>query len=68
VGVGDARVRDGRIAALGVPGDVTADQVVQAAGSHVLPGLIDPHLHLRDPGYPSIETIPTSAHAALLHG
>ena len=30
-------MRDGRIAALGVPGDVTADQVVQAAGLHVLP-------------------------------
>lgn len=64
---GDARMRDGRLA-LGVPGDATADQMVQAAGPHVLPGLIDPHLHLRNPGYPSIETISTSTRAALLHG
>ena len=66
--VGDAGVRDGRIAALGVPGDATADRVVQAAGLHVLPGLIDPHVHLRDPGDPAIETIPTGTRAAVLGG
>jgi len=66
--VGDAGVRDGRIAGLGLPGGATADQVVQAAGLHVLPGLMDPHVHLRDPGDPAIETIPTGTRAAVLGG
>ena len=66
--VADAGVRGGRIAALGVPGGATADQVVQAAGLHVLPGLIDPHVHLRDPGDPAIESIPTGTRAAVLGG
>ena len=59
-------VRDGRIAALGATG--TADTVIDATGLHVLPGLIDPHVHLRDPGDPAIETIPTGTKAAILGG
>ena len=63
----DVGVRDGRIAALGATG-ATADRVLDAAGLHVLPGLIDPHVHLRDPGDPAIETIPTGTKAAVLGG
>jgi dihydroorotase len=61
-------VRDGRIAALGVGAEATADETIDAAGLHVLPGLIDPHVHLRDPGDPAIETIPTGTKAAVLGG
>ncbi len=61
-------VRDGRIAALGVPATAPAAQVIDAAGLHVLPGLIDPHVHLRDPGDASVESIPTGTRAALLGG
>ena len=43
-------VRNGRIAALGVPSSATATTTIDAKGLHVLPGLIDPHVHLRDPG------------------
>jgi dihydroorotase len=64
----DVGVRDGRIATLGVGHDSTADEVIDAAGLHVLPGLIDPHVHLRDPGDPAIETIPTGTKAAVLGG
>ena len=64
--VTDIGVREGRVAALGIPG--TADETVDAAGLHVLPGLIDPHVHLRDPGDPAIETIPTGTKAAVLGG
>jgi dihydroorotase len=64
----DVGVRDGRIAALGVPGDATAEATIDAAGLHVLPGLIDPHVHLRDPGDKAIETIPTGTKAAVLGG
>lgn len=61
-------VRHGRIAALGVGADATADEVIEAAGLHVLPGLIDPHVHLRDPGDASVESIPTGTKAAVLGG
>ena len=64
----DVGVRDGRIAALGVPANATAGTVIDAAGLHVLPGLIDAHVHLRDPGDPAIETIPTGTRAAVLGG
>ncbi|MDR3489533.1 MAG: dihydroorotase [Bradyrhizobium sp.] len=64
----DVGVRDGRIAALGVPGDATAEETINAAGLHVLPGLIDPHVHLRDPGNKAVETIPTGTKAAVLGG
>ncbi len=39
-----------------------------AAGLHVLPGLIDSHVHLRDPGDPSVETLATGTRAAVLGG
>jgi len=61
-------VRDGRIAAIGVPAAATADEVIDAAGLHVLPGLIDPHVHLRDPGNPAVETMETGTRAAVLGG
>ncbi len=64
----DVGVRHGRIAALGVPADATADQTIDAQGLHVLPGLIDPHVHLRDPGDKAVESIPTGTRAAVLGG
>ena len=64
----DIGVRDGRIAALGVPGSASADATIDAAGLHVLPGLIDSHVHLRDPGDAAVETLPTGTKAAVLGG
>ena len=64
----DIGVRHGHIAAIGTASDATADQVVEAGGLHVLPGLIDPHVHLRDPGNAAVETIPTGTRAAVLGG
>src|SRR3984885_8534649 len=64
----DVGVRNGRIMALGVGPDATADQTIDAKGLHVLPGLIDPHVHLRDPGDTAVETIPTGTKAAVLGG
>ncbi len=62
----DIGVTGGKIAAIGASG--TADTVIDAAGLHVLPGLIDPHVHLRDPGDPAIETIPDGTRGAVLGG
>ncbi len=61
-------VRGGHIAALGVAADATAEQSIDATGLHVLPGLIDPHVHLRDPGDKAVESIPTGTRAAVLGG
>ncbi|MBV9656409.1 MAG: dihydroorotase [Acetobacteraceae bacterium] len=64
----DIGVRNGRIAALGVPAAADAAAAIDAAGLHVLPGLIDPHVHLRDPGDPAIETMATGTMGAVLGG
>ena len=64
----DIGVRGGRIAAIGCPADATAEATIDAAGLHVLPGLIDPHVHLRDPGDAAVETIPTGTRGAILGG
>ncbi len=64
----DIGVRDGRIAALGVPGSASAEATIDAAGLHVLPGLIDSHVHLRDPGDAAVETLPNGTKAAVLGG
>ncbi len=64
----DVGVHGGRIAALDAASGCSADETMDATGLHVLPGLIDPHVHLRDPGDPAVETIPTGTRAAVLGG
>src|SRR5580698_5985709 len=64
----DVGARDGHIVALGVSSSATADTVIDAANLHVLPGLIDPHVHFRDPGDKSVESIPTGSLGAVLGG
>jgi len=64
----DIGVSNGRIMAVGADGGSIASQVIEAAGLHVLPGLIDPHVHLRDPGDAAVESIPTGTRAAVIGG
>lgn len=64
----DVGVREGRIAALAVPADATANETIAATGLHVLPGLTDPHVHFREPGDATVETIATGTKAAVLGG
>jgi dihydroorotase len=66
----DIGVRDGRIAAIAEPGmlaGTTAD-VIDAAGCHVLPGLIDGHVHFRQPGLEHKEDWLTGSRAAAMGG
>ena len=66
----DILLSDGRIARLGKPGSIQADgaQVVEASGKLVVPGLIDMHVHLREPGFEYKETIKTGLAAAKAGG
>ena len=64
----DIGVREGRIAAMGALGKAEAAQVIDCTHLHVLPGLIDAHVHLREPGDPKVETIATGTKAAVLGG
>ena len=64
----DIGVTGGHIATLAARQADTADTVFNAAGLYVLPGLIDPHVHLRDPGDAAVESIPTGTRAAVLGG
>ncbi len=43
------------------------DRVISAEGKYLLPGLVDPHVHLREPGFSRKETI-ASGTAAAAHG
>ncbi len=64
----DIGVREGRIAAMGSLRGAEATQEVDCRHLHVLPGLIDAHVHLREPGDPAVETIATGTKAAILGG
>ncbi len=69
-GVRDVLVRDGRVLEVSdAPLEVPADaQVVEASGRWVLPGFIDLHVHLREPGEEGKETILTGCQAAVAGG
>jgi dihydroorotase len=64
----DIGVREGRIAALGDLRRAEAAQELDCARLHVLPGLMDAHVHLREPGDPAVETIASGTRAAVLGG
>ncbi len=48
--------------------DINADNVIDAQGKWVMPGLIDLHVHLREPGYENKETIATGTRAGAMGG
>jgi dihydroorotase len=64
----DLWVQDGRVLGLGPRPDLRADRTIDAAGKLVCPGLIDMHVHLREPGREEDETIATGTAAALAGG
>jgi len=66
--VRDVRVREGRIDAVAPTGDLDGSPVVDAAGRRLLPGMIDVHVHFRQPGDDRKETWATGSRAAAAGG
>ena len=67
----DLLLRDGRVAAVEIPGGLNGVQVAEtlyATGMVVAPGLVDVHVHLREPGQTYKETIATGTAAAAAGG
>lgn len=65
----DVVIEDGKIKGIGVfDNDGTYDQVIEASGLVVAPGLVDVHVHFRDPGLTYKEDIHTGAEAAAAGG
>jgi dihydroorotase len=68
-GVADVYLEDGKVASvgrnLGAPDDALT---IDAAGKVVSPGLIDVHVHLREPGQEDLETVASGAMAAAAGG
>jgi len=64
----DVGVRGGRIAALGSLAGAAAAQTLDAAGLHVLPGVIDSQVHFREPGLTHKEDLGSGSGSAALGG
>jgi dihydroorotase len=66
----DLLIEQGTIVALDPPGQIAPEghQVIEARGLVVTPGLIDMHVHLREPGEEYKETIATGTRAAARGG
>ena len=67
-GISDVLVEDSRIVKVAEDIQETADQTIDASGSYVMPGFIDLHVHLRDPGLTHKETLETGGRAAARGG
>jgi dihydroorotase len=62
----DVRIEDGVITQIGV--DLEDAEVVEGRGAILLPGLVDLHTHLREPGREDAETVATGTRAAAAGG
>jgi dihydroorotase len=63
---GDLLIVDGKVATPGA--GIKPDRMIDAAGCYVVPGLIDIHVHFREPGDEEEETIATGSAAAVAGG
>ena len=67
----DVLIQNGRIAELGAPGSLPAPddcETIEAAGKHLFPAFVDPHVHLRTPGQEYKEDLDTGTAAAAAGG
>lgn len=66
--VSDIEVSDDRISAIGVGLESSDAERIDCAGLVALPGFVDLHTHLREPGFEQSETVLTGTQAAALGG
>ena len=64
----DVLIKDNKIAEVSEHIEASGAQVIDAAGLVVAPGLVDTHVHFRDPGFTYKEDIETGARAAAKGG
>jgi allantoinase len=64
----DIAVAEGRIAAIGPDLGDSATEVIDAPGLHVMPGIIDSHVHFNEPGRTEWEGIETGSNALAAGG
>jgi dihydroorotase len=67
----DVLIREGLVAELGPPGSLAAPEgaeTVDGAGRHLVPGFVDPHVHLRVPGQEHKEDIESGTRSAAAGG
>ena len=61
-------INDGKIIGIMKSDEPKADRVIDAKGKVVLPGMVDMHVHLRDPGFPERENFESGTRAAAAGG
>ncbi len=66
-GAGNILIEGGKISYIGKDSP-SSEAVINARGLYVLPGLIDMHVHLREPGHEEEETIESGTRAAVAGG
>lgn len=67
-GIKDIRVKDGMIVEIGQLEAASGEDILDLTGLTIAPGLIDTHIHFRDPGFLHKETIHTGSLAAAKGG
>ena len=64
----DILIQNGKIVNIGELSDIESDKLIDATNKYVLPGIIDPQVHFRDPGFPNKEDLRTGSMAAAAGG
>ncbi|HEX5564100.1 MAG TPA: allantoinase [Sporosarcina sp.] len=65
---GDIAIKDGKIQEVSQSLEASAERVIDAEGLHVLPGLIDTHVHFNEPGRTEWEGIATGSRSLAAGG
>jgi dihydroorotase len=68
IGQADVGVKDGKTAAIGDLSQADAAQTIDAAGLHLLPGVVDSQVHFREPGLEHKEDLESGSRGAVLGG
>lgn len=67
-GIFDILIEDGKVQEIDTNIEYTTGDIIDAEGKHILPGFVDAHCHLRDPGFEYKEDIETGTRSAASGG